>query len=849
MNSHTVKRVISAMLILCTMLSTMSLPVFAAGTWTPSDSTRIYVANDHLSGMTDAQLKELDSQVYLFALEYAEKLGLSTPKVVYGLAKNAGSTDVVLVVNSTASVSRQGYSISVSSTKVTVTASDIDGIFYGWRAIIKQMLADGAVSAVTNDAPDVLERTVTLDNGRKYFSVDWIKELIREMSWANMNALVLHFSEEMGMGIESKQFPWLAGRDGDLCVTGTVTLTEEDQKYLTQEEVKEIVEYANLYNIEIIPSLDTPGHMNYIVKLFEEKADKGSFTFYTDYKNKTGLVPVPKGADIHNYYNYKGTTTSVVPGSGNPNYSRGIDISNDLAVQFTHALINEYAQLFADLGCTKIDIGGDELLGWGTRATTAVSSWQQLDHWKAEAINVTGNSSAVAYDLFLYYMNNLNDLVRGLGYTSVRMWNDDCLRTSDTGWTGVVTLDTDIDVWYWNIEANNETNTVWTYLNNGYQVYNLVSDYNYYVLHPDFNVSRWVDATAENIYEKWTPYNFVNSTTAVGNANVLGGALGIWCDKPTLKTQDEVMTEVLPMIRANAAKSWDATASGYSSFTAYCDKIGNAANVEEGIELYYTWEQLFIDAAAIEAEQAALVAAGATTEQYNEQSYLNYMSIINEADTYYRGSGLVNYTATQRDTMYSTIIAAKGHLFRNDFAHTVYTLIDEYYLTYLPRYEEYALETWSLYSINVQAAERYMAEGYFTEAECEQLCEKLIGYRDALMPESMYAAYRETATLSAGFNTSYIYSGKTAVLTVNTVVSESVHIMPMTIFDKNGNVVYDTVKCTKLPINRRRPTVQSYSVSIRLDVEPGTYTVRIYGVGDTSGLYTANYVECSIEVR
>ena len=75
----------------------------------------------------------------------------------------------------------------------------------------------------------------------------------------------------------------------------------------------EIAKAAAQYHVEIIPSFDTPGHMNYIVKKFNAKAAKGAFTF-TDYTGAT--VSVPKGTKIGNYFNYNGTKSSVVPGSG-----------------------------------------------------------------------------------------------------------------------------------------------------------------------------------------------------------------------------------------------------------------------------------------------------------------------------------------------------------------------------------------------------------------------------------------------------------------------------------------------------------------------------------------------------
>ena len=216
------------------------------------------------------------------------------------------------------------------------------------------------------------------------------------------------------------------------------------------------------------------------------------------------------------------------------------------------------------LGCKKFDIGGDELLGWGSAvvSTSVASRWQQLDHWKEYAIHRTGNSNAVAYDAFLLYMNDLYDLVTGLGYTSVRMWNDDALRSKDTGWNGAVQLNTDIDIWYW----SEGTNPVKTYLDAGYQVYNIINHYTYYVVsNKYYSGSSYPNARPESIYNQWNPYIFGENTKGTGSGNdtklydpnVLGSAFAVWCDEPTVRTENQVMADLIPLIRANAAKAWE----------------------------------------------------------------------------------------------------------------------------------------------------------------------------------------------------------------------------------------------------------------------------------------------------
>ena len=59
-----------------------------------------------------------------------------------------------------------------------------------------------------------------LDCARKYLTPDWIKKLIGEIADVGYNAIIIHFSEEMGMRLESRRYPWLAGGDHNLAVFG-----------------------------------------------------------------------------------------------------------------------------------------------------------------------------------------------------------------------------------------------------------------------------------------------------------------------------------------------------------------------------------------------------------------------------------------------------------------------------------------------------------------------------------------------------------------------------------------------------------------------------------------------------
>lgn len=828
MKTQIAKRTLSILLTVCMLATSLMMPIFAE-TWSATSNVRIYVATD--SGAIDIYDVNEPAIRYanLFAKEYESKFGI-TPAILYGAKAKAQSGDIILDMDPNNGIAKEGFSISVSSSKLTVSASGYAGLLYGYHDVLKQLLVDGTVDPVTNNAPDVAERSISLDNGRKYFSPDWIKELIREMSWAGMNTLVLHFSEEMGLGLESKTYPWLAGRDGTLCVGESIS---SDNRYLTQEELRDIAEYAKLYNVELVPAMDTPGHMNYIVKKFNAKAAQGSFTFTYDGTKYT----VPKGTNIANYYHYGCSSTThsascrdgLVQGSRNTNYSRGIDISNPIAVAFTKSLLTEYATLFLEFGSTKIDIGGDELLGWGASPASG-NKWTQLEHWEDYAKAKTGNSKAVAYDAFLLYMNELNRLSRKLGYTSVRMWNDDVLR-SGTGWSGVVQLDKNVDIWYW----NSGTATVKAYVDAGYSVYNIYEKYTYYALTGSSAnggyKTNYPDANPKTIYNTWTPYYFSDSYTNY-STEVLGGAMGIWCDNPSLKTEREVMSDVLPMLRANAAKSWNTTANSsksYSTFTSEWSKIGNAPVVEipnddalkaliaEFYQTYLPKEDTYT------APSFALY----KDEVVNAERFIGLNSVCWNDNTF---NLLASNIQEYRDTL----------VLLGDTSMVLYAM--SVYESLLPEKDKYSIESWSTFESSYIACQKMLAARDYDQGKAISMAGGLVGFAEqGLIEESDVAGLRKEALTSAKFQSSTVYQGGVARLTV--VLPRNGVVKDVRVVDENGFVVaYGKAQ----PINIRKPKQITYIVTIPA-TEIGTHTYTVYATHSYSGL--CDYLYCSDPIQ
>lgn len=797
----------------------------AAESWTLSDDTEIFwVKNSESEDGYDA----LSAQVSRFAGALAEKevTGDVLP-IAYGQAAQAGENDIILELDSSVDIPEQGFEIDVDNGAVTVTAADAAGLLYGCNSLIKQLLTNEYV-VDTEDAPDVLERALSLDNGRKYYSVEWIKNMIRELAWANMNTLIVHFSEEMGLGLESKTYPWLAGRDGTLCTQAEVAT---DSRYLTQDEMAEIVEYAQAYHVQIVPSFDSPGHMNYIVKKFNEKCASQDYSFEYNGETYTAVA----GSKIGNYYHYNGKI-SIVMGSRNTAYSRGIDISNKVAVAFTRSLIEEYATFFYDLGCTKFDIGGDELLGWNSAITTSKNKWEQLDHWKsyaqdrAKAEGLSNWSSAVAYDGFMYYMNDLYDLVTGIGYESVRMWNDDALRSYDTGWKNVVNLNTDVEILYWTPTANNSRNTVGTYLNAGYSVYNYLDYYNYYAL----GTTSYPGQDQEVIYNSWSPYVFNTSGTTdtdVGNSAVKGSAFCIWCDNPSVESEATVMEKTLPLIRANAAKAWDALAHqtvSYSKFASNLSKTGDAPDDAADAEIWNV-----PDFTALEAAVTACEAVDSTL--YTEDSYAAYAEAV-EA-----GAALLTAKPTQDEVDAAVAAIEKAHA-----ALTLIPAADPAELeAAIAEYAQmdstlYTQESFSLYTDAVNAAQTLLDSGAYTQEELDAALANIQEKKAALSEATTVGTV--SCFISGKFRSTKVSAKKRAILAMSVVKGTDISHFEV---HNDLNTTTEVTSMTLIAMDDR----DEYTIVFKpTKADKGERTYRVYAIMN-DGTRSADCLELKLTVK
>ncbi len=163
----------------------------------------------------------------------------------------------------------EGYKLVSNEDGVTISASSAIGIFYGTQTLL-QLLPEEIYSqnkvefnfdvpfVEIKDEPRFKWRGMHLDVGRHYFDKEFIKKYIDYIAIHKMNKFHWHLTEDQGWRIEIKKYP-------KLTTIGSIRKeTMGDGKpidgFYTQEEVKEIVEYASKRFITVVPEIEMPGH-------------------------------------------------------------------------------------------------------------------------------------------------------------------------------------------------------------------------------------------------------------------------------------------------------------------------------------------------------------------------------------------------------------------------------------------------------------------------------------------------------------------------------------------------------------------------------------------------------------
>ncbi|MCX5015748.1 family 20 glycosylhydrolase [Streptomyces sp. NBC_00555] len=216
------------------------------GTYTFTDATRIVVDPAFTAQLADE------------AATFAQDLQALTGRSVAVATGSPAAGDIGLSLGG-AALPAEGYRMTVAGS-LTIQAGTDTGAFHGTRSVLQLLHQSASVPAGTAvDWPAKAERGLMVDQGRKFFTVDWLKQHIKELAYLKLNYFHFHLSDTFGFRLESSTHPEIVSAD-----------------HYSKQDIADLVELGRKYHVTIVPEIDTPGHMNAVLAAHPELKLKSS---------------------------------------------------------------------------------------------------------------------------------------------------------------------------------------------------------------------------------------------------------------------------------------------------------------------------------------------------------------------------------------------------------------------------------------------------------------------------------------------------------------------------------------------------------------------------------------------
>jgi len=199
----------------------------------------------------------------------------------------------------------EAYLLDISTDKINIMAKDKAGFFYAMVSLMQLMESDiweikplkrkkktwAIPSCNIEDYPRFKWRGMMLDTSRNFFSKTYVKKFIDRMAQVKLNRFHWHLSDDEGWRVEIKKYPKLTqvgarrGPGTKLPFSTYPAMRGPKNKlqsgYYSQKDIKEIVAYAKVRSIEILPEIDMPGHAKAAIvsypELLEDPQDKSKY--------------------------------------------------------------------------------------------------------------------------------------------------------------------------------------------------------------------------------------------------------------------------------------------------------------------------------------------------------------------------------------------------------------------------------------------------------------------------------------------------------------------------------------------------------------------------------------------
>jgi hexosaminidase len=281
-------------------------------------------------------------------------------------------------------LSKEGYQLKITRTGIEISAKNDTGLFYGIQSLLQLIAASGNAGRYIKlpcltiiDSPRFAWRGMHLDVSRHFFSKEFVKKYIDILAMHKLNVFHWHLTDDQGWRIEIKKYPklteigaWREDNEGeDWTYFQNVTNNPKIKLYggfYTQDDIREIVKYAQDRYITIVPEIEMPGHTNAV------------FAAYPELSCSCKPFCKPKTAGFE--------------------FSDPFCAGNEKVFEFLEGVLTEVIELFPS---EYIHIGGDEAKyeRWATcpkcqkrMKETGIKETRQLQYWFTKQVEKFVNS-------------------------------------------------------------------------------------------------------------------------------------------------------------------------------------------------------------------------------------------------------------------------------------------------------------------------------------------------------------------------------------------------------------------------------------------------------------------------
>ncbi len=427
------------------------------------------------------------------------------------------------VIKKDESIAKEGYKLSVSRMGVTVSASTQTGAYYALQTIRKISKYDLGKRDIPcceiEDAPRFAWRGLEIDVSRHFYTVEQIKEFLDLMFMEKLNFFHWHLTDDNGWRIEIKKYPLLTEIGSVRKFTqigGWKSLKTEHKEYsgfYTQEQIREVVAYAELRGITVVPEIDFPAHCAAAIAAYKHLAcreiDSDVFGFFG------GRIPVVL--------------------DHNKDWNRTLCCGKDTTFEFIFGVLDEVCELFDS---PYIHLGGDE---------APKNEWKKCPNCQRV---MKENNLKNGEELQGWFENKLNEYLKSKGRKLIG-WNE--ILKADN----IDTEDKNIVVQYWTPKrdknAERYVNAGGTMIMSNHQSFYFDMPYGLYPLTNTYN---------------YKPEDFgVNSDNV---SNVLGVEGELWTE--WIRSYDRLQMMAFPRMQALSEVAWSpAEKRNFADFKARLD--------------------------------------------------------------------------------------------------------------------------------------------------------------------------------------------------------------------------------------------------------------------------------------